>query len=94
MRVIIAVTLLAGLAACNAPTTATFACINGPNIAITTADDTATLTFADGRTEVLPADPSREGVFAKPGVVWVSTAFRSGRLIDGSNSYGCDQSSV
>lgn len=94
MRILLAVTLLLGLGACGGPKTETFVCINGPDLAVTYDDESATVTFANGRTELLPRDPSRDGVYAKPGVAWHDTAFRSGRLTDGSSSYSCDQSSI
>lgn len=94
MKPITAFALLVALGACNTAETATFACMNGPDLAITTTEESATIAFSDGRTEVLPKDPSREGYFVKPGLSWTDTGFRNGRLNEGSSSYGCDQSSV
>ncbi|MEO9825785.1 MAG: hypothetical protein ABJF50_15325 [Paracoccaceae bacterium] len=95
MRGLIAFSFLMGLVACSTgPETATFSCTRGPEIAIVYSDDTAILTFADGRTEVLPSDPNRPGFYAKSGLVWSETAFRTGRLTNATSSYSCDQSSV
>ncbi|NNE88638.1 MAG: hypothetical protein HKN27_11225 [Silicimonas sp.] len=95
MRYVIASALIAGLAACSGGSkTATFSCPNGPEIAVTYADDTATVTFFGGRTETLPRfEPGKE-TYAKPGMVWSETGFRTGRLTDGTSSYSCDQTSV
>jgi hypothetical protein len=86
--------LFVGLAACSTTETATFSCPNGPEIAVTYADDAAYITFRDGRTEVLPSDPSRVAFYAKPGMSWSETSFRTGRLNTGGKSYSCDQSSI
>ncbi len=93
MNRILTLLLLGGLAACSSSTeTATFACPNGPNLAVVYTDDTAILTLPGGRTEALPK--SSDSVYAKPGIVWQIVAFRTARLTDGSKSYHCDQSSV
>ena len=95
MRAATAIALLMGLAACGGGSkTATFSCPNGPEIAVTYLEDTATITFANGRSEVLPQDASRETIYARPGMVWSETGFRTGRLTDGQRSYSCDQTSV
>ncbi len=97
MRLAIAIALLLGLAACGGSGNqkfATFACPNGPDIAVSYADDSATLLINDGRRFTLPADPTRDGVYAIPGVAWQETSFRTGRLTDGPRSFTCDQSSI
>lgn len=95
MRPLVVLAGLTALAACSGgPKTATFSCPNGPEIAVTYADATATITFANGRSEVLPQDASSETLYAKPGMVWSETGFRTGRLTDGQRSYNCDQTSV
>lgn len=95
MRVSTAGLLLLTLTACGGGSkTATFSCPNGPEIAVAYSEDVATISFADGRTEVVPLDPTREGVYAKSGFSWSETAFRTGRLNDGTRSYSCDQSSI
>lgn len=94
MKVLAGIMLLSVLAACGGPRTETFVCPNGPDLSVTYAEASAIVTLSDGRSVLLPADPAREGVYAKPGFAWADTSFRSGRLTDGSKSYGCDQSSV
>ena len=94
MRLLAIFPLLA-LAACGGGSdTATFSCLNGPEIAVTSTDAFATVTFSDGRVETAPSDPARAGVYAKPGFSWSETAFRTGRLNMGTRSYSCDQSSI
>ena len=94
MRIILSGVLLATLAACSDTEVATFACPNGPDLAVTYSGDSATIALNDGRTEILPRVTEGEEVYAKPGMVWQETSFRSARLTDGQRSYACDQSSV
>lgn len=91
MRGLFVIVALATLAACSERSTReTYTCPNGPSLAVTYSDAGANITFASGRTELLPPT-DREDVYAKPGLVWNARAFRSARLDDGQSSYLCDQ---
>ena len=94
MKLIVAGMVFFAVAACGGAKNAAFSCLNGPGIAITYDDQSAVVTFANGRSEVVPSDPARAGVYAKPGFSWSETGFRSGRLNDGTRSYSCDQISA
>lgn len=94
MRGMLALVMLVSLGACSTTKTATFSCPNGPTLAVTMTDTTATVAFDNGRTEVIPKSPTSDGFYTKPGVSWTNTGFRSGRLGDGNSSYACDQTSV
>ena len=72
----------------------TFACPNGPDIAVLYEGDTAVIALPDGRRETLQRTEPGKEIYAKPGMVWQIESFRTGRLTDGQKSYGCDQSSV
>lgn len=69
---------------------ATFACPNGPDIAVLYSEAGARLLFPGGRVEELPPTET-EGIYAKPGIVWNAAGFRSARLTDGQQSFQCDQ---
>ena len=96
MRGLVLILALGALAACGdvAERTerATFACPNGPSLIVEYSGDEARVIFPGGRVEVLPKvegdDPS---LWAKPGLVWNLTQFRTARLTDGQQSYNCDQ---
>jgi len=91
MRAVLLIAALAALAACGSREKhATFTCPNGPSIAVTYAEDQATLSFSSGRIEVLPVTDV-EDIYAKPGVTWDATAFRGARFDDDGKSYRCDQ---
>ena len=94
MRALAALAPIIALAGCSStPQTATYTCPNGPEIGVLYSDEAVTISYGDGRREDLPVDPSRDGFYAKPGLVWSDTGFRSGRLTDNTSSYACDQTS-
>ncbi len=92
MRALVTTVALAALAGCGGSSkTATFTCLNGPDLTVVYADDSATLYFPDGRSELLPRpDPERSNYYAKPGSSWAA-GDREARLNDGRKSYLCDQ---
>lgn len=91
MRALLLIPALAALAACGMQSKReTYTCANGPNLAVTYADDQATIAFPDGRVEVLDAT-DKPDIYAKPGMVWNSAAFRTARLDDEGKSLLCDQ---
>ncbi len=92
MKPVLILLSLAGLTACGDTKTETFFCANGPEFAVTYGDDFVTLTMGDGRVMTLPATDDPD-TYAKDGVVWQDTEFRTGRLTDGPKGYNCDQSS-
>lgn len=83
---------LALLAACGGQERqAVFTCPNGPDLAVTYTEDSATLNFSNGRVEVLPRTSVDSEVYAKPGMAWRETTFREGRLDNEGTSYRCDE---
>lgn len=80
------------LAACSGERSefATYTCPNGPNLIVTSTEQTARITFAGGRVEELQATET-SGIYAKPGVVFDTRVFRTARLTDGEQSFSCDQ---
>lgn len=93
MRTALILLSLTALSACSgSEKRAMFTCPNGPDLIVTYTDDSATLLFDNDRSEVLTM--TGEEIYAKPGVVWQSTGFRSARLTDGPSSYACDQASL
>ncbi len=93
MKTLIGLLALAVLANCaGRKTTATFLCLNGPDLAVTYVDDLAIITFVEGRTvELQRSDPNDPDFYSAPGISWTITGFRAGRLNDGRSSHGCDQ---
>ena len=70
----------------------TFTCPNGPDLIVTYSEDSASIVFPDGRVEVLQrVEGDNPDLYAKPGVVWDASQFRTARLTDGPQSYNCDQ---
>ncbi len=91
MRALFLIPALVTLAACGErETRETYTCPNGPALAVTYSEAGANITFASGRSELLPPTEKTD-VYAKPGMVWDAAAFRSARLTDGPSSYRCDQ---
>ena len=69
----------------------TFTCPNGPDLAVTYADDTATIGFSDGRVETLTRTSEDPEVYSAPGMVWRMMDFATARLDDDRSSFRCDQ---
>ncbi len=91
MRALLLIPAIAMLTACGErQTRETYTCPNGPSLAVTYSEAGAILTFANGRTELLPPT-DKPDIYAKPGVVWDAAAFRTARLTDGQSSFLCDQ---
>lgn len=93
MKIILPLVALGLLVGCaGRKETATFLCLNGPDLAVTYVDDMAIITFVDGRSETLQrVDPEKPDLYAAPGITWNITGFRAGRLSEGRSSFGCDQ---
>ena len=96
MRGLVLIIALGALSACGGGSekrdAATFACPNGPSLVVGYTETDARIVFPDGRVEVLPkVEGDDPNLWAKPGVVWDLTQFRTARLTDGQRSYNCDQ---
>ena len=96
MKYLAPIAALTVLAACDTgEKKGVFICPNGPSLAVTYTDDSATLAFSNGRTEVLPAaDGDDPNLYARPGLVWHVDGLYSARLTDGLSSYSCDEISI
>ena len=92
MKHLLLITALAALAACSEKSArATYTCPNGPDLVVTYSEDTATIVFPTGRVETLPRVEEGRELYAKPGLVWDATQFRTARLTDDQSSLSCDQ---
>lgn len=92
MRLFFLLPALALLAACGGQRDklATYSCPNGPNLVVVFSEAGARITFPSSRVEELPITET-PGLYAKPGVVFDTRAFRTARLTDGEQSFSCDQ---
>lgn len=91
MRPILLAPTLVLLAGCGEnETQETYTCPNGPDFAVFYSEAGARLLFGNGRDELLPPTDD-ETIFAKPGLIWNTAGFRSGRLDVDQSSYLCDQ---
>lgn len=89
--ILLVIPAFVALSACNEQESLeTYTCPNGPDVAVAYSEEGALLRFVGGRTELLPPT-DKPDIYAKPGIVWNSSAFRSARLDDGQESYLCDQ---
>ena len=92
MKHLLLITALTALAACSEQSArATYTCPNGPDLVVTYSEDTARIVFPTGRVETLPRAEEGRELYAKPGLVWDATQFRTARLTDNESSLSCDQ---
>jgi len=93
MKYILGLLALTVLVSCsNFEKSATYLCLNGPDLIVTTSEDQVVLLFPGGRSETVPlVDPARPGFYAAPGISWSITGFRAARLNDDQKSFGCDE---
>ncbi len=96
MRILVLTAGLAALAACDtSEKNAVFICPNGPSLAVSYTEESATLAFSGGRTEVLPlSGGDGASLYARPGLVWNVDGPFSARLTDGLSSWSCDEVSI
>ena len=86
---LIAVFLSVGCARDGASDFATYSCANGPDLAVAYGEEAATVTLGTGKSQTLPK--ADDGVYAKDGIVFQTTGFRTARYTTPSTSFHCDQ---